>query len=116
MPIVYVYVLVKIYMQIYLHTLTYINSTGCPSYTSTSEYNRTYADIYAPALHSHKKTFVTSFIKTHLGYITISTAISSWNPAPIIAPGGWVTTPSDTWRNWKPECPKNKAPGRAIFF
>ena len=42
--------------------------------------------------------------------------MSSWRPAPSVAPGGWGTAPSDACCNWKPGHPKIKAPGRAIIF
>ena len=39
-----------------------------------------------------------------------------WIPTPSVSPSDCATAHSDAWRNWKPEHPTIKAPGRAIIF
>ena len=41
-----------------------------------------------------------------------STNVSGWISAPSVTPS-WVSTPSYTWRNWKPKTPQFKSMGCA---
>ena len=59
----------------------------------------------APTIQPYNRIFVTSFIKTYQGYITLSNIMSGWQPTSSVTPSSWEKKPSDACRNWKPAHP-----------